>query len=435
LPPGPKRRLLIGNALEFPRLHSWNKFNEWREQYGDIVYAEVLGKSIVVLNSLDTINDLLEKRATYFTSRPKLVVVGELMSLNEGMPMLPYGTAWKRQRRLANQALSHTSVKKYYKQQSEIVTLFLRDLLSSPESYVEHLRLIVMNVTYGFSAKTPDSLYITEAEECLDIISRYSMPGAFLVDLVPVLKYLPTWFPGASFHKLGREGYNRVTRLITRPLQFVHTQIENGTAPPSLALDCLSMAKAQETGLSAEHESDVRWVTGSMYGANNERYSKTYTAVMNFVLACISYPDVIEKARIELDRVVGCNRLPDLNDRDRLPYVNACVQELYRWRVVVPTSLPRESERDEIYRGYFIPKGTIIIPNASSIAQDHISGISPEVFAPERHMPEVVGEKVAIDPAKYAFGFGRRVCPGRYLGDNSVFLFVANIISTMLISP
>ncbi|EEB98534.1 hypothetical protein MPER_01936, partial [Moniliophthora perniciosa FA553] len=97
---------LIGNALDFPRLQTWFKFTEWRDEYGDVVYAEALGKPMVILNTLEATNDLLEKRASNFTNRPNLVVVGEMMRVNEGMPMLPYGPAWKKQRRLANLALS-----------------------------------------------------------------------------------------------------------------------------------------------------------------------------------------------------------------------------------------------------------------------------------------------------------------------------------------
>ncbi|KAJ7580828.1 cytochrome P450 [Mycena floridula] len=437
LPPGPKGKWLVGNAFEFPRLHTWNKFTEWRDKYGDIVYAEAFGKPIIVLNTLEAVNDLLDKRASHYTNRPELVVVGELMHITQGMPMQKYGAGWKKQRRLANQALSIAAVKKYHTLQSEITAMYLESLVKDPKDYAGQLRLatgrIVMNITYGLSAKTPDSLYITEAEECLDMVNRGSMPGentgAYLVDLVPILKHLPTWFPGATFHKAGREGYHKIQRLIRRPFDYVKKQMAAGTARPSLALDCLENFEALNESAANEEEKDhvVRWTAGVMYAAGGE---STYSTIMNFILACLYHPEVLKRAQAEIDSVVGSGRLPTLQDRSQLTFINACVKEALRWRTALPVSIARQSDEADEYRGYFIPKESIIVPNVWAIAQDTISGIPSDDFNPERHMPEHV-KNVATDPGRYAFGFGRRVCPGRFLGENSVFLLLSGIVATM----
>lgn len=75
------------------------------------------------------------------------------------------------------------------------------------------------------------------------------------------------------------------------------------------------------------------------------------------------YPDVQTKAQAELDRVVGRTRLPDFDDRESLPYINAVVKELTRWNVVAPMGLPHAALEDDEYNGYFIPKRTIVIAN------------------------------------------------------------------------
>ena len=76
------------------------------------------------------------------------------------------------------------------------------------------------------------------------------------------------------------------------------------------------------------------------------------------------HPDVQRKAQAELDRVVGPQRLPDFSDRSALPYVNALLKELARWHVVIPTCVPHAAIQDDVYNGYFIPKGSQIVPNA-----------------------------------------------------------------------
>lgn len=74
------------------------------------------------------------------------------------------------------------------------------------------------------------------------------------------------------------------------------------------------------------------------------------------------YPDVQRKAQEELDRVVGPNRLPDFEDYHELLYIKAVLLEAMRWMVVVPLSLPHRVIRDDEYKGYIIPEGTIVNP-------------------------------------------------------------------------
>lgn len=75
------------------------------------------------------------------------------------------------------------------------------------------------------------------------------------------------------------------------------------------------------------------------------------------------YPEIQKKAQQELDCVVGNSRLPNFEDRPALPYVNALVQESLRWFPVVPSGIPHVTTDEDVYKGYRIPKGSIIIPN------------------------------------------------------------------------
>lgn len=75
------------------------------------------------------------------------------------------------------------------------------------------------------------------------------------------------------------------------------------------------------------------------------------------------FPTVQQKAQIEIDRVVGSDRLPQFEDRDELPYVNALVKEILRWHPVVPVNIAHVSSEDDICEGYTIPKGSSVLAN------------------------------------------------------------------------
>ena len=76
-----------------------------------------------------------------------------------------------------------------------------------------------------------------------------------------------------------------------------------------------------------------------------------------------SHPEIQARAHEELDRVVGRERMPDLSDRDSLPYISAIYKEVQRFHPVVPLGVPHASTEEDEYKGYRIPKGSVMVPN------------------------------------------------------------------------
>jgi cytochrome P450 len=160
------------------------------------------------------------------------------------------------------------------------------------------------------------------------------------------------------------------------------------------------------------------------------------------------YPEVQRRAQEDIDRLVS-NRLPTFDDFDSLPYVRAIIKEIVRWGPVVPLGLPHAVLKDDVYEGYFIPKGTTVIGNIwyVSLSKKSLSLISTRVyrramahdadvypdpfhFDPSRHL----GAEPQLDPFKFIFGFGKRVCPGAHLAELSLFLNVACTLAVFDIS-
>jgi len=145
------------------------------------------------------------------------------------------------------------------------------------------------------------------------------------------------------------------------------------------------------------------------------------------------YPEVQKRAQEEIDRVVGKDRLPTLEDRESLPYVDAIVKETLRWHPVAPMGIPHHSTEDDIVNGYFIPKGSMLFANIWHFTHDPEVHPDPLEFKPERFLAEG-GHEPEPDPHKFVFGFGRRACPGNLLADRTLYLTVAQSLAVFDVS-
>lgn len=112
-----------------------------------------------------------------------------------------------------------------------------------------------------------------------------------------------------------------------------------------------------------------------------------------------------------------------------MPYINALVKEILRWNPAVPLGLPHQVTQDDNYRGYTIPKGAVVWANIWSILHDESIFPEPHEFKPERFFYQEKPLERISDPSLLAFGFGRRICPGMHLVDNSIFITVASILA------
>jgi cytochrome P450 len=149
---------------------------------------------------------------------------------------------------------------------------------------------------------------------------------------------------------------------------------------------------------------------------------------MTFFLAMTVFPEIQKTASKELNRVIGNSRLPVAADREKLPYIEAIMKETHRWHLVLPMCLPHSSTEEDTCRGYRIPKGAILLPNNWHFTHDPAVYPDPMTFRPERHL-DTPTHAAEPDPRKFIFGYGRRICPGRYVADNALFITIAQSLA------
>ena len=158
------------------------------------------------------------------------------------------------------------------------------------------------------------------------------------------------------------------------------------------------------------------------------------TTLLWWLLAMITYPEVQRRAHAELDDVVGNARPPTFADLPSLPYIRAMVKETLRWSLTVPFGVPHASIADDWYEGMFIPKGTVCLQNMRVInSEPGVFGSDAEEFNPARYLDEHRRVRVldGRDEGHMAFGFGRRICPGRYVAEGTLAIDMATLLWAM----
>lgn len=160
--------------------------------------------------------------------------------------------------------------------------------------------------------------------------------------------------------------------------------------------------------------------------------SETTASTLKYSLALMAhYPDVQRKVQQEIDDVLQSQRLPEIGDRLQLPYTNAVVHEIQRVLDLAPTALFHAVTKDIQFRGYTLPKGTIISPFLTSVLFDLSQWETPEQFNPNHFLDEEgrFRNRTAFMP----FSAGKRVCAGENLARMELFLLVCALLQKFTI--
>ncbi|KAJ7101265.1 cytochrome P450 [Mycena belliarum] len=433
LPPGPKKLPLLGNILDIPATHPWEKYMAWSKELDtDILHVDLAGSSLIVLSSLKATEDLMEKRSAMYSDRARIPMLCEMMGWDFNIAMMRYGDSWRAHRRLFNEGFTAKVSEKYRPKQLAATHGLLRRLLQTPDDFLGHFNQwaaeVIMSVAYGIEVKPKDDPYVLLAHKALRTFSAAGVPGKYLVDSLPWLKHLPAWLPGAGFKRQAREWRKLSQAMRDVPFAETKRQVELGTAPSSLAADSLRALRALRENGNGElyyTEDTLRATAGTMFIGGSDT---TVCAVQFFVLAMLANPEAQRRAQAEIDRVTGGRYLPDFADEAALPYVAALVKEVLRWRNVTPFAFPHYVTVEDEYRGYRIPAGSVIMGNTWAILHDEVTYPDPYAFKPERWLLDGKLNPAVPNPDS-AFGFGRRLCPGRHTATASLWIAVASILA------
>ncbi|KAF9067156.1 cytochrome P450 [Rhodocollybia butyracea] len=433
LPPGPKPYPLIENILDLPRTRPWSAFKKWADAYGSIVHVSAFGQHFIVINDAQYATEMLDKKSRIYSGRPKLAMAGRLVGWEEGPALQQSGAKLSEYRRRLSQFMgTRSKIEAFHDILQQEADTYLENILNDSQNWLKYAHRyasgIVLMLVYGYKTSgNEDDAMVELVDEAMDQLSEVIAPNAFLVDTFPILQYVPSWVPGAAWKKKAHHYRRTLHDVLNIPYSWTKTQIAAGTARPSFVSSQLDTTKL----LSSDDEHIIRMSAVSISAGGTDT---TVSAIEAFFMAMIFHRSAQLKAQKEIDSVVGHDRLPTLEDREQLPYVEALIQETLRVYSLGPIGIPHALSENDIHHGYFIPKGSVIFTNNVMFYNDPKVYPEPEKFSPERFLASN-GNSIQKDPREYLFGFGRRVCPGMHLGNASVWLACATVLAAFDVSP
>ncbi|GAB1517022.1 hypothetical protein RhiTH_000065 [Rhizoctonia solani] len=410
---------------------------------GDIISFNLLGETIIVLNSSDAAEDLLSKRSSIYSDRPRasttMATSDRLVGWGNNTGIIRYGERWRAQRRMTHELLHKRASEELWPSIIKNSRLALEQLLDKPDEFESHLRRMagssIIKSVYGYEATASNDALFEAVSQAVQGFSQAVLASNFYVNLFPWMQYIPAWFPGAQWKRKALAWREQTDQMLNIPYNWTRDKMESGTAPPSMLSRLLGSYRKE---LSDEEKNITLWAAGTLFGAlrpfntcivqNEAGTDTTVASSLIFVMAMAMHPEVQTRAQAEIDSVLGGSRLPEMDDRQSMPYVHAIVKEVLRWRSVLPLGTPHASIEEDFYQGYRIPKGATIIPNQWAMSNDKRVYSNPERFDPSRYLDTSV-------PEAPAFGFGRRSCPGIHFAQAALFMVASGMLACFDISP
>ncbi|PVF96201.1 cytochrome P450 [Serendipita vermifera] len=420
LPPGPKPVPILGNAPQFPQDRWYETFSEWTKTYGDMIYMNVLGNKMVIVNSLDVARDLLEKRGQNYSNRVWDGIHCIVMGWGWNVVISQPGPFHSECRTIFKRAIGPNEVVKWdplIHEEAKNLLDGLEKVRGDPWDVIQaRIGAIVIRLTYG------DSIYRAHGDELVQLnaetLELVTWVGTqfWLVNFIHSLHYLPDWLP-LPFKKIGKKGLELQERMHYWPWGQTVKHYKEGIAEPSVTLDYL------------EDPSSV-----SSLDVVRDALGMTASTFASFISMMLLNPHVQKKIHVELDQF-GAHTFT-FEDRPDLPYLDAAWKESMRLNPSSPLGVPHQSAADDMYKGMYLPKDTMFMTNIGYMARDPRIWDEPDTYKPERWLKEY-NPKADSLPSIYdiVFGFGRRLCPGQFLADRVGFIFAAAVLKTYDILP
>ncbi|XP_057175808.1 cytochrome P450 2B4-like [Triplophysa rosa] len=394
-------------------------------RYGEMATMFLGRQPMITLNTLQITKEALVQEASTFSGRPTLPII-EWMTNGFGIIMATFGHSWRQQRRFAlhtlrNFGLGQRSLEERVLEEGRYLIaemLKAEGTAFDPQHVVQNaVSNIICSIVFGdrFEYDNKRFAYL------LKILNENFMLMAAAVgqifSLIPFIKH----FPGP---------HQKILRNVDELLGFIRDEVKEHrqTFDPENPRDfidayLLEIEKQKSREDSTFHEENMVMSAADLFLAGTDT---TATTIRWGLIFLMENPAVQERCHEEIVQVLGYDRLPSMDDREKLPYTYATVHEIQRCANIVPFGVVHATTQPTKLRGYDIPKGTMIMTNFTRILSDEEHWKSPDTFNPENFLDE--NGHFYKPEAFIAFSLGPRACLGETLAKTELFLFITSLL-------
>ncbi|KAI8955076.1 cytochrome P450 [Xylaria longipes] len=431
LPRGPKGIPFLGC---FPFLTHYPELtlDKWAKKFGNL-YSLWLGNQLfVIISSPEIAKDLMVTNGSSFSSRKEMFIKSQTVFAGRGITATPYNDRWRKHRRIAAGWLHQKAVDGYTlvldREATDMIQCLLRESqngtkLVNPQPHAGRCSLNnMLAIVFGTRTISVSDPLVAKALRLSREFMNCTGPVSNLVDFSSLLQRLPT-----RMRKRGRKLHDDLVDTYGGMIFETERQIRLGRdVPECLAKTMLSIRDEEELdGLDMAILASAFMIGGV----------ETTASIMQWFSALIpSYPHVQRRAQEELDKVIGKDRLPNVDDEANLPYCHAIVKEIERCHNPFWLGTPHVASEDFTYQGQFIPQGTVCVLNTWTMHHDPERYPDPMAFKPERFLHDPLSSAQSsnlpnpLERDHWMFGAGRRICPGMWVAEREIWLTVSRML-------
>ncbi|XP_019734807.1 cytochrome P450 2K1-like [Hippocampus comes] len=431
-PPGPWPLPLLGNVLQLDLQWLDRSLSELAKRYGSVFSVYMGTQKVVVLAGYKAVKEALVSHAMEFGER-YIQPMAYDNSRGHGI-IFANGDSWKELRRFALHTLRDFGMGKRLTQDKvleeckHLIPIFESHQgqpfnTTSPLSWATSN--IICSIVYGNRFEYSDPQFTTMVKRNNESIRIFGSLPIRLYNMFPWLFY---WVKNRKLLLSNRDkNMKDVRELLRQRKEKLNPEMCTGL------VDCFFVRKQkeEEEGVESSHfsEENMNFVVGNLFAAGTDT---TSTTLQWGLLLMAKYPEMQERVHEELNKVIG-NRPIDVDDRKNLPYTNAVIHEVQRFSNIVPMAILHQTTQDITFQGYFIKKGTVVVPLLTSVLYDKSEWETPNTFNPS-HFLDKEGNFVTRD-AFLPFSAGRRVCLGEGLARMELFLFFTSLMQHFHFTP